>query len=36
MRRGLTSMFGLDCSGAESILDAVLEFEVLSEGQETC
>jgi hypothetical protein len=36
MRRGLTSMFGLGCSGVGSILDAVLELEFLSEGQETC
>jgi len=35
MRRGLTSMFGLG-SGAGSVLDAVLELEVLSKGQETC
>jgi len=35
MRRGLTSMFGLGCSGAGSVLDAVLELEVLSKWQET-
>lgn len=36
MRRGLTSMFGLRCFGAGSVLDAVLELDVLSKGQETC